>query len=129
MSLVLYFLSMIFLHIVDDFHLQGILASMKQKSWWKKNAPDEMYKFDYLVVLFEHSFSWAFMINIPVFIYFRFNPPWIVYVLFTANLYMHAVVDDLKANRKTINLVIDQTIHFLQIGITFFVILINYYIK
>lgn len=27
-------LTMIFMHIIDDYCLQGILASMKQKSWW-----------------------------------------------------------------------------------------------
>ena len=27
-------LLMIFLHIIDDYKLQGILASMKQKNWW-----------------------------------------------------------------------------------------------
>ena len=32
-------LLMIFLHIVDDYYLQGILASMKQRGWWEKNAP------------------------------------------------------------------------------------------
>lgn len=31
-------LLMIFLHIVDDYYLQGILASMKQKEWWNKAA-------------------------------------------------------------------------------------------
>ena len=29
-------LFMVFLHIVDDYYLQGILASMKQKQWWLK---------------------------------------------------------------------------------------------
>ena len=29
------FLLMILLHVIDDFHLQGILANMKQKEWWK----------------------------------------------------------------------------------------------
>ena len=37
---------MVFGHIVDDYYLQGILASMKQKSWWKENAPDKMYEKD-----------------------------------------------------------------------------------
>ncbi len=44
-------LSMIFLHIVDDYYLQGILASMKQKSWWEENAPQRLYKYDYIVAL------------------------------------------------------------------------------
>ena len=30
---------MIFLHIVDDFYLQGVLAKFKQKDWWKENYP------------------------------------------------------------------------------------------
>lgn len=55
-------LAMIFLHIVDDYYLQGWLASAKQKDWWKQNAPDELYKHDYIMALFMHSFSWAFMI-------------------------------------------------------------------
>lgn len=29
-------LGMLFLHIVDDYYLQGWLASARQKSWWKK---------------------------------------------------------------------------------------------
>ena len=41
-------LGMLFCHIVDDYYLQGWLASAKQKSWWEKNAPDELYKNDYI---------------------------------------------------------------------------------
>lgn len=47
-------ITMIFCHIVDDYYLQGWLASAKQKSWWKKNAPDDLYKHDYLMALFMH---------------------------------------------------------------------------
>lgn len=35
----------IFFHIVDDYYLQGWLASAKQKSYWKENAPDKLYEF------------------------------------------------------------------------------------
>ena len=35
------YISMIFMHILDDYCLQGILASMKQKEWWRKQ---EQYK-------------------------------------------------------------------------------------
>ena len=28
--------SMFFMHVVADFNLQGIMASMKQKTWWQK---------------------------------------------------------------------------------------------
>ena len=27
-------LFMVLMHIIEDFHVQGIMAQMKQKSWW-----------------------------------------------------------------------------------------------
>ena len=62
---ILILFTMIFCHIVDDYYLQGWLASAKQKSWWEKNAPEKLYKYDYLAALFMHSFSWSFMIMLP----------------------------------------------------------------
>ena len=63
-------LCMIFCHVVDDFCLQpGCLSFLKQKDWWDKNAPEELYKKDYLMALFVHSFSWAFMIMLPLCVY------------------------------------------------------------
>lgn len=38
------YLLMIFCHIIDDYNLQGWLASAKQKEWWKKNAPEKLYE-------------------------------------------------------------------------------------
>lgn len=114
MKLMLLFV-MIFCHIVDDYYLQGWLASAKQKLWWEKNAPDEMYKHDYLVALFMHSFSWTFMIMLVPTIYtVLFGGIWSP-VVFVANLAIHMTVDDLKVNRKKINLVQDQSIHMVQI--------------
>lgn len=59
-------LCMLFCHIVDDYYLQGWLASAKQKSWWEKNAPNPLYKNDYIVALYEHAFSWTCMVHIPL---------------------------------------------------------------
>lgn len=113
-------LAMIFLHIVDDYYLQGILASMKQKAWWEKNAPDPLYKYDYIVALMEHAFSWTFMIMLPVGIYTIFYDKSIVLIviMFLINWIIHSIVDHLKANVKVINLVTDQIIHILQIIVT-----------
>ena len=117
---VLILLAMIFLHIVDDYYLQGILASMKQRAWWKENAPDPLYKHDYIVALMEHAFSWTFMIMLPVGIYTIFYDKSIVLIIimFLINWIIHAIVDHLKANVKVINLVTDQAIHILQIIVT-----------
>lgn len=109
-------LIMIFLHIVDDYYLQGILAKMKQREWWEKNYPDQKYDFDYLVGLFMHAFSWTFMIMLPAMLNGYF-PLW----LFGLNVIIHATVDDLKANKKSINLLIDQIIHIIQILFTWFI--------
>lgn len=52
------FFVMLFLHIFDDYYLQGILASMKQKDWWRKQEGyNEKYKDDYIPALFCHAFS------------------------------------------------------------------------
>lgn len=112
---------MLFCHIVDDYYLQGILASMKQKLWWKKHAPDPLYKYDYIMALCEHVFSWVFMIFLPLFIGHFFGIQLnesIIIGLFSFNWGIHVIVDNLKANQLKINLIQDQLIHICQIIIT-----------
>lgn len=115
-------LAMLFCHLVDDYYLQGWLASAKQKSWWEKNSPDKLYKNDYIVALCEHAFSWTFMIMLIPTIFTYFNPTDISYKLyligFCINWAVHCIVDDYKANKKKINLVTDQIIHIVQVIIT-----------
>ena len=114
-------LAMIFLHIIDDYKIQGILASMKQKKWWEEQKEyKSMYKYDYIPALIEHSFSWTFMIMLPIAIMLRFNIDWWV-IAYIANMIIHAFVDDLKANKFKINLVVDQTIHIIQIVVTWLI--------
>jgi hypothetical protein len=110
---------MIFCHIVDDYYLQGWLASAKQKQWWKDNAPDKLYRFDYIWALLMHSFSWSFMIMLPIAISQGFEVNWVFGLMLVINLAVHAFVDNLKANVKVINLWVDQSIHMLQIIYTF----------
>lgn len=113
-------ISMIFCHIVDDYYLQGWLASAKQKLWWEMNAPDKMYRYDYLAALFMHSFSWSFMIMlVPTLLGEVWYP-----ILFMGNVLIHMIVDDLKANKKKINLIQDQSIHMFQIVWTWLCIVV-----
>ena len=111
-------LCMIFCHIIADYNLQGWLASAKQKSYWEKNAPDKMYKHDYICALIMHSFSWTFMIMLPLMyvVDFKVNP--FLLFMFVSNVLMHAIIDNLKANKKFINLWQDQLIHIHQIVVT-----------
>lgn len=116
-------LSMIFAHIVDDYYLQGILAKLKSKDWWRSNEEyTDHYKYDYIVGLVCHAFSWSFMIMLPIAIYYKFQLGWI-YVLYPINLIIHAIVDHLKCNKKILNLVQDQLIHLAQVLITFVLVI------
>lgn len=117
-------LAMIFCHIVDDYYLQGWLASAKQRMWWKNNAPDKIYEDDYIMALFMHSFSWTFMIMlVPTLL--NMNNLSILYVfVFGVNLLIHAVVDNAKANLKMLNLIQDQLIHLFQIYVTWLIFVV-----
>lgn len=115
-------LIMIFLHIVDDYYLQGVLAQMKKKSWWEQNNPDPLYKNDYIVALILHGFSWTFMVMLPVMAVMRYtgNFEYIGYylIMFCINWFIHSYIDHLKANVENCSLVADQTIHIAQILVT-----------
>lgn len=123
MNNVFLFVLMIFLHIVDDYYLQGWLASAKQKKYWEDNAPEPMYQHDYVWALIMHSFSWSFMVMLPIALNNGFVFGFTDVLLLVVNLIIHAFVDDLKANKRKINLWTDQTVHILQIIITAIVLL------
>ena len=116
-------LLMIFCHIVDDYYLQGWLTSAKQKVYWKENAPDRLYRFDYIWALIMHAFSWSFMVMLPIAFTMSFSiTPFFVYILLI-NMMVHAITDNLKANKKLINLWVDQIVHLCQIGLTALILL------
>ena len=122
---------MVFMHILSDYNTQGILAQMKQKSWWAANCPSpeddpDLYANDYKVALAMHSFSWAFMIMIPLAVYLLLTGAGITgvyFFMFLMNAAIHYAVDDMKANWGTINLHTDQTAHLIQIACTWMICL------
>ena len=115
-------LCMLFGHVLADYPLQGILASMKQKSWWEANSPDPMYRHDYIVALIMHSLCWTFLVMLPPAACVRFHVSAAFLVIFLLNVAIHSFVDDLKANRKKLNLWGDQLIHIAQILVTAFLL-------
>lgn len=120
MSNTFVFLAMIFLHILDDFHLQGILAEMKQKKWWRTHPQYKpMYKNDYLVALVIHCLSWAFMIMLPIAFVRGFDVGTGFVLICLTQAVIHGIIDDLKANLFKINLIADQVLHLVQIVIVF----------
>ena len=115
-------LLMIFMHIVDDYYLQGILAIMKQKKWWREQEwYKSLYKNDYKMALLIHSMSWSIMIILPAMFILNTNQ-YILLGIFIINTFVHYHIDDLKANKLQINLMFDQTIHFMQIIATWIIV-------
>ena len=121
MSIWFILVAMIFMHIFDDYVLQApCLGDLKQKNFWKKNAPDSYYRYDYVWALFMHGFSWAFMIMLPIAFAHSFNVGGTFVFVLVLNAFVHALIDDAKANLKLINLWTDQICHIMQIVGTFF---------
>jgi archaellum biogenesis protein FlaJ (TadC family) len=134
MDKLLALMAMIFFHFLADYHLQGVLANMKQYEWWKKqveNYENSMYRNDYKAALVAHSFEWAFIMMLPL-LYEIYHECWNfehysvlaagAYVgLLIVNTIVHCIVDNAKANRKTINLVKDQSIHLVQVFLTWLI--------
>ena len=107
-------LMMLFLHVADDFYLQGVFARLKQKEFWKENAPGEIYRNDYKVALAIHGFSWACMVMLPLW-YFGFADGWFLLGMIAALAIPHSLIDNAKANLNRCNLVQDQLAHMFQI--------------
>ena len=123
-------LSMLFLHLIADYNLQGVLAQFKQKEWWKKNYPQPKYKRDWIIALIEHSFMWSFLVCLPVFVYMSMTSDWetasylFIYCIIL-NTGIHATIDNEKANNGSLSLFGDQFLHFVQIFATWLFLLIK----
>lgn len=115
-------LLMLFMHIVDDFYLQSILASMKQKVWWEGHEwSKNLYKNDYKMALLIHSMSWSIMLLLPSM--FLLNiPSFVLLGMFIINTVIHYIIDDEKANKLRINLMLDQTVHIFQVIVTWIIL-------
>lgn len=111
-------LFMFLCHIIDDFVLQPqSLSCLKQQDNWKRLK--DFYKYDYLMAMFIHCLSWSIMIHIPLICIGVDNS--LLYWSISINLIIHGIIDDLKANRGKINLILDQIMHFCQIVVTFLI--------
>ena len=116
------FILMVLCHAIDDFVFQPvILSKLKQRQWWvdtceEKGIDFKIYENDYLAALIAHSASWSAMIMLPL-IFLYPNNSWII-AWWIANAALHALIDNLKANYYALSLVVDQTLHLIQIMLT-----------
>jgi len=132
-SAFLLLVAMLWCHLDNDFRKQGILASMKQKSWWEQQDAyddDDLGKYDYATALWAHAIWWGIELHIPAIIYIwykdRLTPlgVWVLLTLIVVQIMIHKSVDDAKANLKLIDLTIDQMLHVFQILLSFVCVLI-----
>lgn len=124
------FLTMIFLHIIEDFNIQGIFFKLKQKQYWEEqfiHAKDPyaefyMYRNDYKACIIAHSFSWSFLVELPIIVYALWKNNLIMSIIYIAsiliNTIIHSAIDNLKDNEHKISLTVDQQLHFCQILFT-----------
>jgi len=152
MTPIVLFLLMLLAHIIEDFHLQGRMADMKQKAWWYHSIQDavidterragrttdvqdpsfksfvdmrmEQYGKDYIPILILHGFEWVICVSIPVMIYTGFELSTGYLVMMTAMAFVHAYVDHMKCNKLVFNLVEDQAIHIAQVVVLWAIALV-----
>lgn len=127
-------LLMFLFDIIDDFVLQPIcLSKLKQKRYWieeceKNNLDISKYDKDYVTALMMHGLSWSIMIHVPLMFLGGIRDDFFLWLSVLFNAVIHAIIDNLKANKLKINLDVDQCLHVLQIVITWIVLsLISYY--
>lgn len=113
---------MLLAHFFADFHLQGILADMKQEQWWKRQEGYNSKckcKYDYLAALAIHSAEWTLWVMMPPLMLLPHLDLGIFLLLAALNMVVHSLTDNSKANYKDINLIQDQIIHLAQIAFTY----------
>lgn len=126
------------MHYIEDFHLQGCLANLKQKKWWREQMINNdihshyalehsIYKNDYKMSLFAHSIENALFVMLPLIIDMLISEfthcmqnTWILFIPSTILICVsHYLIDDSKANKMEINLVQDQLYHLCIILLIF----------
>lgn len=103
---------MILGHLLADHTLQqGWLWQAKCKDYWADKG--DKFRHDHIAALICHCVMWGILVFLPLtFFCDEFGWFWLALPI---NIAIHCVVDDLKANRKAINLWQDQLIHLAQI--------------
>ena len=108
---------MILAHLLADFApaLTGWLSNAKCKEAWSKT--DKLYQDDWIPALVAHSMMWSVMIFLPI-AFLTSAPLHYFWLMIPANCIIHTAIDHFKANMKLINLATDQSLHMIQILIT-----------
>ena len=111
-------------HVIDDYMLQGCLADLKQRDWWRRmiastmkaDLEDTMYRRDYIAALLCHGLSWSCCVHLPLLLAGLWGHPGYIACSVPAHALLHALVDHAKANARLISLVEDRLLHVLQLS-------------
>ena len=74
------------------------------------------------MALFEHSLEWSIAIILPIIFFIDVNE-WILFGCVIVNTIIHYIIDNAKANQLRLNLIQDQLLHFIQIIVTFLILI------
>lgn len=118
------FIYVFFGHFLGDFIFQtSLVANLKQKQYWINHKDyKDLYKYDYIVGLFIHSFCWTFCIMFPLLYVNNFTMSTTFIIVFIVNILIHMYIDDLKANKFKINFITDQLAHIVQMIISIMIL-------
>lgn len=111
-SVAVVLLLMVAMHVIEDFHLQGRMADMKQRAWWSQYP--ERYSRDWMPVILLHGMEWSVLVSLPLLLLTGLDAGWWFAAMVAVNGLVHAGVDHLKANSLRIDLIQDQTVHMVQ---------------
>lgn len=122
MILIFILLLMLFMHYIGDYILQTeFISKAKCKEYWKND------KYSYIPILFFHSLEYSVCIHLPLLILLKLDYQYEFFsVSIILNAVYHYIIDYLKANKKSINLLEDQMLHLCQIIVTLFIAFIYF---
>jgi hypothetical protein len=109
-------------------NIKEIIKSLSTLSKVHLHLDISKYDKDYITALITHGLSWSIMIHVPLMFLGGIRDDFFLLLSVLFNAVIHAIIDNLKANKLKINLDVDQCLHGLQIVITWIVFsLISYY--
>lgn len=111
-------------HIIDDFILQqlGNLNNFKQKKFWEpyNKEYNNKYCLDHYAGLVIHCISWSIMVHLPILLLTQ-TPEIIILISSIIHAINHGIIDNKKCNKYELSLLEDQTLHFIQLILIFWI--------
>ena len=121
---------------IDAYDMPKEFAKLQSQDMGKVGAVQDLLRgidkilnmVDYITALLIHGLSWSIMIHVPLMFLGGIRDDFFLLLSVLLNTVIHAIIDNLKANKLKINLDVDQCLHGLQIVITWIIFsLISYY--